>query len=557
MSEIDEDKIRAKADSGSDDGMQAEKLGVSTTEQAGAGNLSRSQRILRRLFSRKSMERLREDAGEHTNVLRRDLSAFDLTFVGIGAIIGTGIFVLSGVAAAANAGPAIIVSFVIAAVASGLAAMSYSELASMIPVAGSAYTYSYATLGEFIAWIIGWDLMVEYLFGAAAVSVGWSHYFVSFLQVCGAQVDERFTSPPVIWDEANLAFRVSGAYLNLPGILVVFGLTVILMLGIRESKFTNNIIVAIKVFVVVLFILAAAKFVDTSNLQPFVPENKGDDWRHFDSPLTLRIGVSGIFAGAQTVFFAYIGFDAVTTAAQEAKRPQRDLPIGIILSLVICTVLYIVTAFVMNGVVPYYKYLDDPSPIATATRATGMTWLTIIVSLGAIFGLTSVMLIMLLGQTRVFYAMAHDGLLPSPFARVHPKFRTPWLPTIVCGVVSALLGGFLPVTLLSNMTSVGTLLAFLLVHIGIIILRFTCPDVPRAFKIPGAYGIWMLFPILGVAVSLVLIVIADRATLYRVAIWLGIGVIVYGFYGYHHSRIHNPEHDQKLHDIDSQVRPAL
>ncbi|KAL1920309.1 uncharacterized protein VTP21DRAFT_1455 [Calcarisporiella thermophila] len=503
--------------------------------------------FFRNLFQRKTLARLREDAGEETNVLKRDLSAFDLTMVGIGAIIGTGIFVLSGHAAADSAGPAVIISFVIAAIASGFAALSYSEMTCMIPVSGSAYTYSYATMGEFLAWIIGWDLMVEYLFGAATVSTGWSSYVVKFLKTVGATVDERFTTAPVAFSEEK-GFYTTGGIINLPAIFIVAALTIVLCAGIRQSKIVNNVIVGIKVLVVILFILAAAKSVNPDNWKPFVPENTTGNWREY--------GASGIFAAAQTVFFAYIGFDAVSTAAQEARRPQRDLPIGIIASLLVCTVLYVLTSMIMTGVVPYPTYKRDPAPIATATMATGMKWLTIIVSLGAIAGLTSVMLILLLAQTRIFYTMAHDGMLPLMFARVNPRTRTPLMPTVICGIITALLGAFLPVDVLGNMTSVGTLLAFILVHIGIVILRFTQPDLPRKFKIPGPSYTWLFFPIVGSAISLTLIILADKATIWRVFVWLGIGVIVYLAYSYRHSRLRNKEHDEKLRALDAQARGA-
>lgn len=335
--------------------------------------------------------------------------------------------------------------------------------------------------------------------------------------------------PPLQWNEFSQSITVQqGQYFNLPGVLIITILTILLIIGIRESATVNNIIVILKLVIVVVFIFGAAKWIDTANYNPFVPPNTGD-WREF--------GVGGIFAAAQQIFFAYIGFDAVTTAAMESKDPPRDLPVGIIGSLVICTVLYIATAVVLTGVTKYTFYANDPAPIATATRATGQTWLLVIVTLGALAGLTSVILILLLGQSRIFYSMAKDGLLPSVFAKLHPRFHTPYLPTIITGFVTAILSALLPVDLLGNMTSVGTLLAFFLVHSGVLILRFTRPDIPRPFKVPGPGHWWMIVPILGAAISVLLIAVSDVTTIWRVFAWMGIGFIVYFSYGFWHSKI--------------------
>ncbi|RUP15171.1 amino acid permease-domain-containing protein [Jimgerdemannia flammicorona] len=481
----------------------------------------------RRLIAVKPMEALAYEAS-HSG-LKRALGRWDLIFVGIGAIIGTGIFVLSGHAAANNAGPAVVISFVIAGFASALAALSYSELAAMIPVAGSAYTYSYATMGEFVAWIIGWDLILEYAVGAATVAVGWSGYFVAFFSACGVELSSSWTNSPLGWDEAAQTFTVDKTgYFNVPGFVVVILLTILLTIGIRESAMFNNIIVVLKLVVVVIFIFGSARFVDPANWQPFVPPSTDGDWHHF--------GVAGIFAAAQQIFFAYIGFDAVTTAALESKDPPRDLPIGIIGSLLICTVFYIVVALVLTGVAPY-QHLNVKAPIAVAVTITGQKWLLIIVTLGALAGLTSVMLILLLGQPRIFYSMAKDGLLPPIFGKLHPRFRTPYVPTIITGVVTAILGAFLPIDILGNMTSVGTLLAFFLVHVGVLVLRFTRPDIPRPFKIPGPGYFWMVVPIIGAATSLLLIVVSETTTIWRVLIWLALGLVIYFSYGYWHSKI--------------------
>ncbi|RUP45930.1 amino acid permease-domain-containing protein [Jimgerdemannia flammicorona] len=481
----------------------------------------------RRLTAIKPVEILTYEA-THSG-MKRALGRWDLIFVGIGAIIGTGIFVLSGHAAANNAGPAVVISFIIAGFAAALASLSYSELAAMIPVAGSAYTYSYATMGEFVAWIIGWDLILEYAVGAATVAVGWSGYFVAFFHACGVELSPSWTKPPLGWDEATQSFTISPtSHFNVPGFVVVILLTIVLTVGIRESAMVNNVVVVLKLIIVLIFIFGSAKWVDPKNWQPFVPPTTDGDWHHF--------GVAGIFAAAQQIFFAYIGFDAVTTAALESRDPPRDLPIGIIGSLIICTILYIVVALVLTGVSPYQN-LNVAAPVAVAAAATGQQWLLIIVTLGALAGLTSVMLILLLGQPRIFYSMAKDGLLPSIFTKLHPRFKTPYVPTIITGVITAFLGALLPVDLLGNMTSVGTLLAFFLVHVGVLILRFTRPDIPRPFKIPGAGFLWMPIPIVGAAISVLLIAVSDVTTIWRVFIWMAIGFLIYACYGFWHSKI--------------------
>ncbi|KAJ1918462.1 hypothetical protein IWQ60_007497 [Tieghemiomyces parasiticus] len=485
--------------------------------------------FLRLLVSRKSIENIMAEGD--TSKMRRTLSAWDLTFLGVGCIIGGGIFVLTGVAAAKYAGPAIIISFIVAAVCAALAAFSYSELASMVPISGSAYTYTYATMGEFMAWIIGWDLILEYLVGAATVAVSWSSYLVAFFSdAFHVTLDPRTTSSPVIWTDSS--FVTTGNIINIPAILIVLIVTLVLVLGVRESAMVNTIAVVIKVLVVLIFVFGACGRVNPDNYKPFIPP--AEDGKY---------GGLGIIKGAKTVFFAYIGFDAVTTAAQEAKNPKRDLPIGIIASLVICTTLYIATAAVVVGLRPYYE-LDVAHPISFALEQMSNTrWLRIIVDIGAIAGLLSVMLILMMGQPRIFHTMAKDGLLPRVFSRLHPRFRTPFVPTILTGVCCAVLAGFLPVDILGDMTSVGTLLAFLLVHIGVIILRFTRPEMPRGFRVPlGPF----VFPVLGSLISIALIVLSDPSTIYRLFIWLGIGVIVYAIYGRRHSKVNFPTND----DVD-------
>jgi APA family basic amino acid/polyamine antiporter len=480
--------------------------------------------LARDLLATKSVDRLRADAQEEHG-LKRTLTALDLVMLGIGAIIGTGIFVLTGRAAAANAGPAVALSFIVAGVASTFAGLCYSEMASMIPISGSAYTYSYATMGELVAWIIGWDLILEYLVAASAVSVGWSGYVVAFLHdTFGVDLPKAWIGAPVLWSEKQQHFELTGAIVNLPAVLVVLAVTALLVRGVKESARFNTIIVFMKVTVVLLFIAFAARFVNTDNWHPFVPANEG--------PFG-RFGASGVLQGATMVFFAYIGFDAVSTAAQESRNPQRDLPIGILVSLAICTVLYIAVSLILTGVVPYQK-LNVPHPIAVGVEATGQLWLATAVEIGAIAGLSSVMLVMLLGQPRIFFAMAHDGLFPQIAAKVHPRFGTPYITTILTGLVCALAGGVLPIDILAELTSIGTLFAFVLVSLGVMILRIKRPDLPRAFRIPG--GPYVV-PILGAVTSGLLMYTATTATIIRLFAWMAIGLAIYFSYGRKHSRL--------------------
>ena len=476
------------------------------------------------LFATKPVDQLRADA-EHSGGLKRSLTALDLVLLGIGAIIGTGIFVLTGRAAAVNAGPAVSLSFVVAGVASAFAGLCYAEMASMIPIAGSAYTYAYATMGELVAWIIGWDLILEYLVGAATVSVGWSGYVCAFIEhVTGTKLPAQWTNAPIVWKEATHSFEMTGAFINVPAILIVLAVTMLLIRGIKESARFNNVIVLIKVTVVLLFIIFAVGYVNSANWKPFIPENQGGFG---------KFGVSGILQGATMVFFAYIGFDAVSTAAQEAKNPKRDMPIGILGSLVICTILYIAVSTILTGVVPYTE-LSVPHPIAVGIQKTGISWLETAVEIGAIAGLSSVMLVMLLGQPRIFFSMAQDGLFPKVAQRVHPRFGTPHITTAITGVVCAVAGGILPIDILGELTSIGTLFAFVLVSLGVMILRLKRPDIPRAFKVPGGP---YLVPILGALTSGLLMYTATTATIIRLFAWMLIGLVLYYSYGRKHSKL--------------------
>ncbi|MPY91335.1 MAG: amino acid permease [Luteitalea sp.] len=484
------------------------------------------------LFATKSISKLRAEAaetGEHS--LKRVLGPLDLVTLGVGAIIGTGIFVLTGQAAAAHAGPAIVLSMVLAGTASALAGLCYAEFASTVPVAGSAYTYGYATLGEFIAWIIGWDLILEYALGAATVAVGWSGYVVSFLHDFGVQFPAHLSAAP--GTEVTLADGgIVTAVFNLPAVIIVALVTLLLVIGIRESASANAVIVVVKVGVVLLVILAGAMFVNGANWQPFIPPNTGEFGQY---------GWSGILRGAGVIFFAYIGFDAVSTAAQEARNPQRDMPFGILGSLIVCTLLYVLVSGVMVGLVSYQQ-LGVAAPMAVAVDAARgaaagtsfaglMGAMPFLVKLGAIAGLSSVMVVMLLGQSRVFFSMARDGLLP-PWARaVHSRFRTPYITSIVTGVAVAIAAGFTPINILGELVSIGTLLAFVIVSLGIIVLRYRRPDLERPFKTP----LVPLIPILSVIVSLALMLGLPAETWERLLIWMAIGFVVYFVYGYRHS----------------------
>jgi APA family basic amino acid/polyamine antiporter len=474
------------------------------------------------LLALKPLDRLLDEAGEEgEHTLRRALGPASLTALGIGAIIGAGIFVLTGEAAFRNAGPAVVLSFVAAGIACAFAALCYAEFASLIPIAGSAYTYGYATLGELFAWIIGWDLILEYALAASTVSVGWAGYFVSLASDFGFSIPASVSTSTYILNEAGELQNTGGV--NLLAVAVLLVCAGVLAVGIRESAMMNTIIVVLKVGIVLLFLFAGVWYVNPSNWRPFIPENTGE-FGHY--------GWSGIFRGASLVFFAYIGFDAVSTAAQETRNPKRDLPIGILCSLAVCTVLYVLVAAVLTGLVSYTQ-LGVPHPISVGIQATPFPWLGWIVDLGAVLGLGSVMLVMLLGQSRVFYAMSRDGLLPPVFSKIDPRFRTPFVPTLATGVAVAIPAALFPISVLGHMVNIGTLLAFAIVCASVIVLRMKHPDLPRPFKVPG----YPWVPACGVLTSIALMLFLPVETWERLAIWLLLGMVVYFAYGRRHSKV--------------------
>jgi APA family basic amino acid/polyamine antiporter len=481
------------------------------------------------LVTRKSLADLRSES--ERSLLLRSLGPLNLTALGIGSIIGTGIFVLTGTAASQNAGPSLVLSMIISAVGCAFAGLCYAEFAAMVPVAGSAYTYAYATIGEIFAWIIGWDLILEYALSASTVAVGWSGYFVSLCRDLGIIVPPALTAPRGAIVTLADGSIIHGAF-NLPAAVIVLLVSALLVIGIRQSAGTNTALVLIKSLVLVFFVVLGAAYVHRENLTPFIPPNEGS-FGHF--------GWSGVLRGAGVMFFAYIGFDAVSTAAQEAKNPQRDMPIGILGSLAICTVLYIAVAIVLLGIVSYRK-LNVADPLAVGIDATGLRWFSPVIKVSALFGLFSTMLVQLLAQTRIFYSMSRDGLLPPLFGVVHPRFRTPYLSTIATGSIIAVAAGLLPIGVLGQLVSIGTLLAFVLVCIGVVMLRRTAPDLPRPFKTPWVPAV----PILGAVICLAQMVGLPWETWLRLLLWLVTGLVIYfaysrrRAYALRFARLHEP-----------------
>ncbi len=471
-------------------------------------------------FSKKPLSVLfaeAEETGEHT--LKRTLGPVQLVMLGIGAIIGAGLFSITGGAAAHNAGPAVTISFVIAAIACTFAGLCYAEFASMIPVAGSAYTYSYATMGRFVAWIIGWDLVLEYAVGAATVSISWSRYLVKFLQHYDIVLSPQMTMSP--WDTITMTDgSILHGIMNLPAVFIVVLMSLLLIRGTQESSRINGIIVALKVAVVLVFIGLGWNYINVANYTPYIPQNTGNFG---------EFGWSGIVRAAGIIFFAYIGFDAVSTAAQEAKNPKRDMPIGILVSLAICTVLYILFAHVMTGLANYKEFQgqDGIAPVAVAIEHTPYEWLKQAIILAILAGYSSVIMVMLLGQSRVFYSMSKDGLLPPIFSKVHPKFKTPYRSNILFCILVSLFAAFIPARVVGEMTSIGTLFAFVLVCIGVLVMRKNQPDAPRGFKTP-----WVPFvPILGIVFCLFMMLSLPLDTWLRLIAWMAIGLGIYYMYG--------------------------
>lgn len=485
--------------------------------------MAQETKLSSQLLATKPLARILAETDGGTHSLRRTLGPWNLVALGIGAIIGAGLFSLTGIAAAEHAGPAIALSFVLAAVACAFAGFCYSEFATMIPIAGSAYTYAYATMGELVAWIVGWSLVLEYAVGAATVSISWSAYVVSLLHDLGIDLPPTLVASP--WQPVQLpSGELVHGIINLPAVLIIVLISALLVVGIKESALVNAIVVTIKVAVVVVFIAVGAWYVKPANYVPFIPENTG---------VFGEFGWSGVLRAAGIIFFAYIGFDAVSTAAQEARHPQKDMPVGIIGSLAICTLLYVAFSVVMTGLAHYTEFKGAAAPVAVAIAYTPFEWLRPLVKLAIISGFTSVILVMLLGQSRVFFSMAHDGLLPGTFSTIHHRYRTPYRSNLVLMLGVGAMGAFMPISLVAQMTSIGTLFAFAIVCAGVPLMRRSHPHAPRPFRTPLVP--WL--PICGVAVNLLLMYGLGWPNWIRLIGWLAIGLAIYFAYGRRHSRL--------------------
>jgi basic amino acid/polyamine antiporter, APA family len=479
----------------------------------------------------KSIALLQQEAAQSTHTLKRSLGSVSLIAIGIGVIIGAGLFSLTGIAAANNAGPAVTLSFILAAVGCAFSALCYAEFAAMVPVAGSAYTYSYATMGELFAWIIGWDLVLEYSVGAATVAISWSQYLVKFLSAYNIYIPPQFTLSP--FETATLADgTVVQGLINLPAILIVVFITAIIIRSIKSSSLVNAVIVALKVGVVLLFIILGLQYIQPQNYQPYIPANTGNFG---------EFGWSGVLRGAGVVFFVFIGFDIVATMAQEARNPQKTMPVGIIGSLVICTILFIAFGLVMTGMAHYTEFKNNAAPVAVAIEKTPYFWLKQVIILAILIGYVSVIMVDLLGQSRVFYTMSRDGLLPKLFSQLHPRYNTPFRSNILLCVFISLFAGFVPIHVVGEMVSIGTLMAFIMVCLGVIILRKRRPDLHRPFKTP-----WVpVVPILGIISCGVMMISLPADTWLRLIIWLAIGLLIYYFYGRKNSQLSKVEVTEK------------
>ena len=477
--------------------------------------------MLKQLLARKTDFSDANDES-HGPTLRRTLGPWGITALGIGAVIGSGIFVVTGQAAADHAGPAVLISFILAAICCGFTALCYAEFATLIPISGSSYSYAYATLGELVAWFIGWNMVLEYGISASAVAASWTGYFVSLLDEFGIHLPQALTEAPLAYTNGHLV--ATGHILNLPAVAIVLALTWLCYVGIRESAGINLAMVALKVGLIIVVVVAGYRYVDPANWHPFIPAQQGPD----------KYGWAGIMRGAAMVFFAYIGFEATSTAAQECKNPQRDLPFGTLVSLVICTVLYLAMAAVLTGLISYTQ-LGTDDPVVTAIRAhPQLGWLRYFVEAGAMIGLSSVILVMIIAQPRIFMIMSRDGLLPKVFNRVHPRYRTPHLNTVITGVGIAILAAVFPLDLLANLTSMGTLIAFVAVCAGVLILRYTAPDLPRSFRVPGAWFVCSA----GVLSCCALLYTMEWFNWLLMIGWTVVGLAIYFGYGMRHSRLH-------------------